>query len=374
MNIEDIFFNHIVKEAAIGRIYCGMMYNIYFDTYLAETDEKIQGSVKYSNVLKPTLVIKNKELFCELLRKYVDLCLDFYEELPYYPDYVIKPEHFDKFKICKEKIVASLLWSNATYEDFANPEIFLKKRIAFLESNIGEISHKFEFSPILKGNINLTIKKDNALSETPYEMIITSINNEDEEFLFPEIKFGIYDDTVYVYAIQNYNDSENNYTKKVKRALYKVGEGFNSEEDNYEIYNEGNLKDITPSFLVSLNIAVSYFHNLGFNKICVPSILISRWNAKKIGVHIRYEQGRISLEEVQKQFLEQESIQHNLTEKLLRTFLRLAYHYDSLEVESVPFEQNSSLCLKINGEMVSNNELLNETAHLVKINNKNKII
>jgi len=370
MNILDIFYNHIVKEAATGRINNGFFHNILFETYIEETNEKVCCSRVYEGVLVPTLTIKDKEQFDKLLLRYVELCLDFYDDSYYHLEVIDDESEFEKYGICKEKVIMSLLWSNATYEDFNDPISFLKKRIAFLESNIGETSHKFDFSPTLNGNINLSIKKDILTNETPYK-IVESITNEDGmTFVFPEIKFGLDEDTIYIYAIQNKPQENNSYSKKLNRILYKIGEGFDAAVDNYDMYEEGNLKDVTPSFLVSLNMAISHLNSLGFDKICVPSILVTRWNAKKIGLQYFVEKGKYSEEKIEQLLTEQQRIQENLTEKHLRTFLRLAHHYEGISIESYPFDNDSQLHLQIDGPLISDNSLLSETAKLVRINNE----
>lgn len=258
-----------------------------------------------------------------------------------------------------------MLWGNATFDDFQNPLDFLRKRIAFLNSKVTETSIDLNYSNILKGNLKLNISKD--LLETPYKLVIDWENEKEEKYEFPQVKFGIQDDTVHIYAIQNHSKLMH---PGIKRTLYKIGQGFDSKEDNYEIYGPGNLNDVTPSFLVALNMAVSYFNSLGYKNIVVPSMLIARWNAKQIMFNMmKYVVG----DEVFNENVEEyNNTQHNLTEKLLRTFLRLAHHYESINVSSYPFEVDTSLHLSIDGELISNNDLLQETADLVINATKNK--
>lgn len=369
MDILDIFYNYVVKEAASGRVNCNFYYNILFETRIEETHEYIKSDVNYENILIPVLIIKNKQEFDELLIKYVERAKSFYDKT-YYRLEDLLPEIKDEFKVCEEKVLLTLLWSDATFDDFQDPINFLRKRIAFLESKVVETSQSLDYSTTLEGNLNIYIQKD--MMETPYKMVINLRNAADEVFEFPQVKFGIADDVIYIYAIQNYYKGKNNFSKKVNRILYKVGEGFNEKSDNQEIYGSGNLKDITPSFLVALNIAVAYFYSLGYTKISVPSILISRWNAKNIMFyHIKK---LIGSDEISKEkSAEYEKTQHNITEKFLRTFLRLVHHYESINVASYPFDVDSSLHLSIDGELNSNNSLLQETADLVQLsNNKNK--
>ena len=74
MKTLDIFYNQIVEEAKKGRINCFFYYNIIFNTkvenkeYLADINE---------DLIIPTLDIKNKQEFDELLIKYVHKCLQF---------------------------------------------------------------------------------------------------------------------------------------------------------------------------------------------------------------------------------------------------------------------------------------------------------
>ena len=68
-----------------------------------------------------------------------------------------------------------------------------------------------------------------------------------------------------------------------------------------------------------------------------------------------------------KQLLEKANAKYNLTNKLVRTFLRLAYHYEAIEVSSYPYEEDTNLHLEISGDMNEcSNGLLWETGRLVR--------
>jgi hypothetical protein len=366
MDILDIFYNYVIKEACTGRVYCYFYFNTLFNTYIVEDNKHIESNIEYENVHIPTLMIKDKGLFNELLIEYVNKALTFYNE-DNYPEEVINKIGYNQDRVSKEKMIMTLLFSNATYEDFIDPIDFLKKRIAFMDNN-KEDTNNHGYSSILDGDIETSIIKDKIYNETPFKFVI-KLSNNGEEFIFPEIRFGIYDDTLYIYAMQNAkNINNNNYSKKVNRALFKIGEGFDNKVDNYEIFNEGNLKDISASFLVALNIFINYMNSLGYNKICVSSILMPRWNGKVISI---LEKDKLSLTESKKDEMQSnvENIQKNLTEKLLRTFLRLIHHYSGLDVTSFPFDVDSNLHMLVTSKLESNNDLLNETANLV---NKNK--
>ena len=289
MNILDIFYKCIVPEATSGRIDCLTYYNIAFSTIIMEEGIEYSCTLENEDLVIPTLMIKDREKFDNLLIKYVDLALKFYDDNNF-DEEILNYQKFDKEKmICKEKVILTLLFANATIEDFNNPIEFLNKQINFLSNDYtGE--YNFRYCDSLKGNLFLSIEKDIINNETPYQMVFKCISNDGDNFIFPKIKFGISDDTVYIYAIQNKKNEDNSFCKKINRVLYRVGEGF--QLDTNEL--DENLKDITASFLVSLNMGISFLFNNGFNKIVVPSILVERWNAKCISNKLKIEKKKLN--------------------------------------------------------------------------------
>ena len=362
MDILDIFYNYVVKEASKGSINCFFNYSIFFETYFMESGERISSSKEEK--LIPILTIHNKKEFDKLLCKYVDLCMLFYGTSNFCEE-VLNNENYEIDRTSPEKLIILTLWANATYDDFLNPEEYLRKRISFLE-NSEEISFDTEYSNLLKGRISFKIEKDKLVFETPYKICIKLINSDNLEYIFPEVKFGIYNNQVYFYAIQDISKDNNSYSKKINRLLYKIGEGFNEKEDNFELYEEGNLKDVTSSFVVALNMAISYFHSLGYTNIVVPNMLPIRWNSKITVSERKYNLNKIDEKEYESQKEKIIDIQKNLTEKFIRTFLRLQYHYEGMNVESLPMELDSCLHISLEDTLNSNNELLNETRSLIK--------
>ena len=333
--ILELFYREIVPEAAVGKIKIAnnVNYAIVFNTKLLELKKVYRKEIN-EELMVPTLIIDNKREFDKLLCEYVIKALKYYDDRNF----------FNKKERIKE-ILAHLL-ANATYDDFNKPINFLKKRIAFLD-NANNYSENIGYSDILGCDLNLEIRKDTINNETPEEFVI-ECRNKDEKYLFPRVKFGIMGDTVYIYAIQNSREEKNNLAKQINRKLYKVGEGFTDSN------NEENYKDVTASFLVVLNMAINYFNSIGYNKFIIPSILIVRWNAKQIMNN--------NMNEI---------IQYNITNKLIRTCLRLGVHYNNIDVMSLPYEVDSNLHLHINNmiDMKCNNKLLEETGNMVRINN-----
>lgn len=372
-NILDIFYNHVIKEASTGRINCFSYFNILFFTKVIEDDNYIKSNINDENLYIPTLTIKNKNEFNKYLVEYVLTAMDFYSDDNFDKEILNYKSYNNDTKICKEKVILTLLWSNATIEDFNNPIQFLKRRIEFMENNM-EIKENIGYSDILQGNILVQIKKDDIRYETPYIFNVT-LTNSNQQYQFPLLRFGIEENKLYIYAIQRNDNIENEYSKKVKRALYKIGQGFNKNEDNYEIYDDGNLNDITASFVLVSNIAIFFLKKYGINEVIVPPILIERWNAKKIALKQRAKSKENPSKFIREQLEKEDKIQKNITDKFIRTFLRLIHHHYSLNITSYPMEYDSCLHFKINNEeILCNNKLLEETSLLALNNDKKNTI
>jgi len=363
--ILDIFYKNIIPEAQVGRINCLTYYNIIFGTRLINEDKYFECLVDEEGLLVPVLMIKNKPLFDELLVKYVNKAMIFYDRNNFDEDTLDDKSYDDKERICQEKVIMALLFANAGSDDFENPINFLRKRIDFLENEI-KCNSEIGYSEILKSNLFITVDKDIINNETPYQFILKCISSDGDEFIFPKVKFGISSDKVYIYAIQNDSVNEGVFGKKINRLLYKVGEGYDFGDDD--------LKDITHSFLVSLNVALSYFNEIGYDKIVVSPLLIERWNAKMLANFLKVKRKNLNDEDAKDLMDKQIMIQYNLTNKLVRTFLRLKYHYNNIDIVDFPYNLGSNLIMSFNDKTLEcNNKLLFETGMLVRsflLNNK----
>ncbi|MCX4364803.1 MAG: hypothetical protein OSJ70_03425 [Bacilli bacterium] len=349
-DILDIFYNSIIPEASSGAIDCFMYYHICFNTSIE--GKIIEGNIPYY-IDAPLLEIRNKEKFDELLEDYVNLALNFYDDHYFYDEVLSGEYRTSKNKLCKEKVLMTLLWSNATVEDFQEPCSFLRRQKTFLENNFLTETEDKGFSTILGGRILTKVAKTRKISwESPYAFR-SAIVNHDDGYDLPTIRFGIEDDNVYIYCIhQGKNIRKNN---KIKRALYKVNENFNKQD------SEDILKDITPSFLVALQLFILHFNNLGYSKFKIIPYLPERWIDKKIMI---YKKARKAEKKAQtyNEYTEQLlRIQENLTQKFCNTLLRLKYHLgDSITIDSLPFELDSYLAFSYNNLDTANNNLLQE--------------
>lgn len=360
--IDEIFYKQIVKEAQVGRIDCLDYYNIVFETdvmgkrypYLGNDDE----------LIIPTLMIRNKEEFDKLLEEYVMIAKGFYEIDNFPLDIREIKWQKDEKRRGIEKNIMTLLWANATVEDFNDPISFFKRRIGFMTEKWCN-NLVLGYSMIMEAQVEVEITHDKITNEGPYQFIVRLRNDMGEVVEMPQIKFGCLDDSLYVYAIQNSkNISDGSFIKKINRKLYKVGMGYIDDDNNDE-----SLKDITASFLYVLSIAIAYFKNAGIDNVIVPSILVERWNNKKIANKMKKERGKITNEEYYLKDEYQNYLQSNLTNKLIRTFLRLGCHFNNIDVRSFPFEGDSCLRIKISDvEVQGNNYLLMDGYNMIKAN------
>lgn len=376
MNDINVFYDEIINEASTGRVDCFFMMNLLFSTYLKEENKTIEGKKDDDGrYLIPTLVIKNKEIFNKLLTEYLALAKTKYDLTKYYEalefDDIENPEHIIN------KLILTTLWANATYDDFNWSEEFLRKQILFLKDNtFSEYNEPtiIGYSEMLGGYLEIENIPEPILNETPTSLKISLIEPEtNERYTFPLVRYGIKDDKCYIYAVQKNKkfDVDNNFKKKVNRRLFKIGENFDTKNDTYENYKEGNLKDVSASFVVASNIVLGLLSSKGINDIVVPSILIERWNAKEKNIVLRSKKEEKPKEYIETNKDEHNGIQSNLTEKLLRTFLRIVSHNNTFEVIAYPFDIDSSLHIRTCSELDCNNSLLNETFLIgEKVNSK----
>lgn len=362
MSILDIFYNEVIPEAATGRVEGYLMFNIAFNTIL-ENKALTSQVIKQDRLLFPTLIIKNKEEFDKMLILYVSTAVRFYDGNFYGEKYETAMKEYIKSTL-------ALLWSNATSEDFVNPVEFLRNRINFLNDETLTPKTIVEPKETSIGVLTTEIKKDQIFNETPYYMEFAINGNP-----LPVVRFGISDGTCYIYAIQNITKLTRD--KRLNRALYGVNKGLDTaNEPNDNISNPENLVGITPSTLAAATLAISLLKANGIDNIVIPALLPTRWNAKEIAYNVKgdYLLARGEDDEDVEEFIEKshndhDEIQRNLSDKFIRTFRRLEYHFDNIEVTALPFIEDINMHLKVTDVVECNNPLLKELYISLQNNN-----
>lgn len=349
--VLDIFYKEVIKEASKGEIDSYLIYNVIFATTI---ENKLITNVVKPELFVPTLLIKNKAAFDKLLITYTNLAYEFYKDK--FPEDI--SEH-DKIKS-----ILALLWSNATSEDFKNPIMYLQKRISFF--NLDNLDIEADSS---LGKLKINLIKDELCNETPYYLEIKANDN-----MLPKVSLGIFEDTGYIYAIQN---KEKNRDKTLNRQMYKVNVGINLDlEESDNIMFPENLKGVTPSTLISATIALAYLKNLGVSKIAIPVFLPVRWNSKELSFPKKYQymqkRGQANPNYLKEAMAHHEEIQRNLSDKFIRTFRRLDYHFSNIEINALPFIHAEDMLMTIDDDVDCNNPLLLELYQIVRQKNYRK--
>lgn len=363
MNILDLFYNEIAREASNGRVDCYMMFNVLFETKVNNrTLYKTSESIRKNNALfVPTLEIKNVDEFNTALINYYNKAKVFYKGK------IDEDYDFDK-------TILTLLWNNATEDDFKNPVEYIRRYTAFLDKplDLNDEYQNIGYSEVLDSDIEICIKEEPINEETPYGIYIRS-TKDGLYYDFPIVRLGIYDNKAYIYAVQQdkvkkeETDINYEYQKKIHRKLFKVNEGFEKEEEIDNINNPENLTGISPSALVALSICFSQLESKGIKEVIVPTFLPVRYNAKEINFVVRREilsKKGFDVEKVNDEFHElftkHERIQRNLSDKLLRNIRRVEYVFDNIELTGYPYEQDCNTHIALDSYSNCNNKLLRE--------------
>lgn len=348
--VKDIFFNEIINEAKMGEIKIDdLVFNVGFNSC-------IEGNLSSGTFgdSKPILMINNCEQFINLLCEYVDEC-DKHNNM------------FSNYDLSvRIKGYLSLVWSNAIYDDFANPLSFLKRRIGFYQDqsfNIENEVYKQNIEELHGSDIIIYNFEQDIRLETP-NVFKVIIKKEDSSYSLPSISYGIYNNECYIYAIQNKPKSNlNNYQKKIKRSLYKMNSGI----EQYNDYELENIGDVSPSTLISLSIFFDILNKNNIDKIKVASLLPIRYNSKELAIEKKFSSKILSKkysdDKLKKMLLEYKlenlRIQQNLSEKLIRNFRRLESHFNNCIVTSYPMEFDEYMHVTVKEYKKGENEFLN---------------
>jgi len=156
--IKDILYNEIFEEASKGRIDCGFIYLVLFETILP--NKKYESTTDNDLVQIPSLYISNPGEFEYLLEKYVDVAYNFYDKdyYEYKHDYI--------------KAIITYAFVNMTAEDFLDPNRYLRKRISFFErKTTKECGIPFEIGTSKYiGDVYASIEEEPIYEETPYSL------------------------------------------------------------------------------------------------------------------------------------------------------------------------------------------------------------
>ena len=393
--IIDVFYNEILPGIVKGNYYIGQMSATIRFNVKINKDGQLKDLEGINDPDLPTMIIKDEEAFNHYLVKLIEEIYDNYVPLKWKesPSYIRDDKNIFSAEKNHLKYYLSHIWANMTYMDFLNPEQYLKRYLSFLTDNTFK-HKKIATNPIEKLNgchLRITNIEQESISETPYAFRIEILdrlpkNVSDErncqKYALPDIKYGIEDTPngkmAYIYAIQydwkakKANNENPEFSSKIKRLLYKIDEDISKEElakkgqtqtDNSTI--EENVVDVTPAAIISLISVLSLFNQNEINNIIVPTCFPVRWESVRMVNmeeldYYRNEHNypEEKIKELEAQYdLEQYRDGRNITDKMIRNFRRLAYHFNNLDIVSYPFDfdMDDFMYVRLNECLIPNN-------------------
>lgn len=374
--ILDIFYNKIVPEAAKGKVDCYFMFNVAFNLVIDNIEvSKCENKLK-EGIINPTLKITNKELFDNLLVEYVRTAIEFYSPLdfPFLDD--IEREYKENAAKIKEEylvkyIIVATLLANASLNDFQNPILFLKSRIAMFNNKIVPSEEIVDLGYInsIGARIYALEEKSPIKAETPYCIRSYLEFDDGYKLSLPEIYAGNTSNKYQLYGIQKTSKSneleERPYLKQIRKGLIAK---INGAPEHY--------------FLAAM-----LFISLCSNKeIEVVPFLVERWNAKRATMFNKKDLNQYlsllaseSKETLREEYItdklaeyfanieeKQDKLQSSITDNLLRYFTKLGDVTNGMKLTSIPFEADINLKLKISESIESRSVAFNDLFQLVK--------
>ena len=380
--MKEIFYE-LIKEASEGLVIIdGEEWPIGFNTLIyRKEEENLFYECEQNN---STLVINNEENFFEVLSEYIFMEFNKKRKIPTFV--------FDDLKN-RMKFIIVYLFVNATTEDFNNPIHLIRRNIAFLQDdtfsylndaekiNIGD---NFFGSSLILQNVEHSVAM-----ETPNKIYIGfSKVFEEGVFHYPvaDITYGVVNEdgekVCYIYSLMKPKDKrekskeEEKYQKKMDRYMYKLNDGVKDYESNeYFEYKDGlskyypeNISDVTPSFVFALSVFMALLEREKITKVKAVPYLPLRYLSRDIAAsEVRNDSRKETL------YNRNLFIQKNITDKFIRTFMRVKFHLKELKVLSYPYELDEFLWMDLENEHLEiDNYILNNVFAIVIEHGKKK--
>lgn len=347
-----------------------------FNTVIYDENGKVKHNY-FNERNMATLVIRDERVFADLMSDYVLACI--HGERKHFK---LLNDVYDN----KYKLFMAFLFTNFSTEDFLSPEQAIKRHIEYIQDDtFSYLDEGYDFvvgDKLYDSALYVKRSMQGAGMETPYKLEFNLVKRDmNGKYNYPlaEVSYGIAlenDEKVcYVYSVikpkervKEVTPEELVFKKKTNRVLYKLNDGvYEQEMDDFkafrngesDYYPEGNISDVTQSFVLAVTSFVTLLQKEGIEKIKIvpylPVRYASRYNAAmQVGDLMRSEE----LKE------RNNRIQENATNKLLRTFRRVMYHLNgSMEMVSVPYEYDEYMTFTLGEQLqVVNNPILEDVS------------
>lgn len=350
--IYDMFINEIAgkKEVQIE----DFSYNIALNYNITDAQHEEKRCTVDDNL--PSIEINNVELFKEKLEEYIQTLSsksDVWKEIPF-------ESEEDKIKY-----TASMLFVNATFEDFNYPYSYMDKYTAALKDDtfkdLAEEKSICKLNSFKDATLKVKSTDQSTFLETPQklEFSLSKMMQDNNEYTvsLPSVSCFCYENEgekiLNIGAIQNKKvdrDKERNiFEKQVNREKFKLNAGVDKEE-----------QDVEPLAILSLASAIFLAKEKGITKVRMPDFMPMRWYAKSLANEKKSKHKNLNLEELQE---EQIRIQTNVTDKFLRNMMRIEEQIGMVNVRSIPGITGDYLECNITDKQVDNpNNILKEIA------------
>lgn len=312
----------------------------------------------------PVMIINNYKEFFDLLRQIYEKDIELFFRRTNSSGFYV----YEKDNLFKE------IWLRMTPEDFNNPEDFLRKQALMIKD---ETFNKFDNETYL-GKLsfldNNIICAKNGIARTwdenfrEFQFIIYDKewyhNNElfnRPHYTLPVIRYGIYEKDgkkiCSIGSIQNKNyekDEEKGLKRRINREKYKI---------NKEI-NDGELLTVEPNSILALSLFINLLHQEGITDIEIPGMYVLDYEyhekrnkiilnefKKEWGDEKRREKFpewyQQNLTYLDKNYGKQDLISEIKTERFIRIFQRILYHFPKGKINSYPGEVDNLLHINI---------------------------
>lgn len=262
------------------------------------------------------------------------------EELKQYYEYICHSEK-SFYKIDKEHNIDTYFYyliKTLTNSDCQDLLEYIKVFNGFLEDNsFNSLRHekvlgKIDLEEGHKYDVLAKRTEEYYGSETPFTMRY-ALERKGFKFTMPFVRYGISGKKAYIYSIQRKGKINLKYLKikKINGEFNKVNSGV----------KDG--REITPSMLISATIFIGMLKKAGIEEIKIADFLTRRFGHYN-GINSNYEEAC--------------KIQANITNKFLKTYIRLVSQFSGINITSYPNDVDSYLSLKLGDNISSTNKLL----------------
>lgn len=373
--IPNIYFDFKENEAIkfIENVMNDFAYN---SDFFQKKSKKIIKNIKNKEYKdnNPVMIISNYKKFFELLRQIYEEDINLFFRRTDSRIFTV----YEKDNLFKE------IWLRMTPEDFNNPEEFLEKQARMIkdetfskfdnETYLGKLSFLEDNIICAKNEIARTW--DENFREFKFIIYNKEYYYNDElwnrpHYTLPVIRYGIYESNgkkiCRIGSIQNKNseyDEDNKIKKRVNREKYKV---------NKEV-NEAELLKVEPNSILAISLFINILHQEEITDIEIPGMYVldyayhekrnkiildkfeKRWNNEKEKERFP-ELYKQDLEYMNKNYKKQNLISEIKTERFIRIFQRILYHFSKGKINSYPGDVDN--LLHINIPVVKNKDDIN---------------